>query len=123
VNGRQLTFSRRVDRPFEASLNAIVHWHPDPAMFDEGCATIDAPEKARRYRLSVRLRRIGRRSVPMELVVTRWSTSATHVELLPLRAVRPGRRYFVKGRALLDDATETIASACLDDVATLPRPA
>ncbi|HXW38835.1 MAG TPA: hypothetical protein VEJ44_04000 [Acidimicrobiales bacterium] len=111
MNGPQLTFSRRVDQPFGESLGAIASWHPQLADFEEGCASIDADASASRLTRTVRMRRIVR-SVPMELVVSQWSsTEATLLELLPLRAVRPSRRYFAKGRALLDDAAETIASA------------
>ncbi len=121
MKGWQLTFSRRIDQSFEASLDAIVRWHPDPSKFDEGFARIDAPAGAQRYRLSVRMRRIGR-PVPMELIVSPWSsTAATHVELLPLRAVRPNRDYFVRGRALLEDAAVAIASARPADIETFCR--
>jgi hypothetical protein len=121
MKGWQLTFSRRIDQSFESSLEAIARWHPDPSMFEEGCARIDSPAGAQRYRLLVRMRRVGR-PVPMELVVSPWSwTAATHVELLPLRAVRPNREYFVRARALLDDVAATIGSARPADIETFSR--
>jgi hypothetical protein len=47
----------------------------------------------------------------MELRVTPWSSnSGTHIELLPLRAVRPNGRYFRNGRAVLNDVVHTVAT-------------
>jgi hypothetical protein len=109
-----ITFSRRTDQPFERSLDALAQWRPDDARTVAlGCATIDlaSDTETSRYRLALRLRRFGR-SVPMELRVTPWSSnSGTHIELLPLRAVRPNGRYFRRGRAVLNDVVHTVATA------------
>ncbi len=97
MTGPQITFSRRVDLPFGDSLEAISRWHPDRVDFEEGSATIEAPAGAQRYRLAVRVGWVGR-SVPMELTLSPWAGPATtHLELVPLRSVRPRRRYFAAG--------------------------
>lgn len=106
-----ITFSRRTDQPFERSLDALAQWRPDDTRkVALGCATIElaSDTETSRYRLTLRLRRFGR-SVPMELRVTPWSTNAgTHIELLPLRAVRPNGRYFRRGREVLNDVVHTV---------------
>lgn len=108
-----ITFSRRMDQPFERSLGALAQWRPDDTRrVALGCATIDLASETQttRYRLALRLRRFGR-SMPMELRVTPWSSnSGTHIELLPLRAVRPNGRYFRNGRAVLNDVVHTVAT-------------
>jgi hypothetical protein len=112
-----ITFSRSTDRPFEHSLDALARWRPrDVRGVDLGCATIDVPHGGGpdRYRLRLRLR--GRaRALPMELRLTPWSeTWGTHLELLPLRSVRPSNRYLRKGRAVLDDVIATIVDGSAD---------
>jgi hypothetical protein len=103
-----------MDQPFERSLDALAQWQPDDARSVAlGCATIDlaSDTETSRYRLALRLRRLGR-SVPMELRVTPWSSnSGTHIELLPLRSVRPNGWYFRRGRAVLNDVVHTVATA------------
>lgn len=106
-----VTFSRFVDEPFERSLGALQEWRPaETRRVDIGCATIDAPTDGEpdRYRVALRLQGRGR-SLPMELRVTPWSsTSGTHIELLPLRTVRPNHRYFRRGRSVLNDVVTAI---------------
>jgi hypothetical protein len=107
-----VTFSRRMDEPFEHSLEALQRWWPrDRRAIDVGCAFIDAPDGGPdRYRVTLRFRRRPC-ALPMELRVTPWSEAAgTHVELLPLRAVRPSRRYFRRSRAVLNDVVVTIVA-------------
>jgi len=111
-----VTFSRRLDEPFDHSLGALRRWHPTTRHLDVRCATIDAPPGGHpnRYRLMVRLKGRGR-PMPMELRVTPWSpTAGTHIELLPLQRVRPSHRYFRTGRTLLDDVTATIVASSPD---------
>ncbi len=115
MTGPQLAFSRRIDRPLAMSLEAMGSWRPGRAPLSGRCALVEVPGRAMCYRLGLRTRRIGR-PVPMELSVTAWSPGATHLELAPLRAVRPGRRYFARARALLDDATSALVG-----VETAPR--
>ena len=106
-----LSFSRFVAEPFERSVGALSGWRPDSTRrVGLGCAAIDAPKGGEPDRYRVTLRLLGRaRSVPMELRVTPWSsTSGTHIELLPLRAVRPSHRYFRRGRSVLDDVVAAI---------------
>jgi hypothetical protein len=106
-----VTFSRRVDQPFEHSLDAVQRWRPPASRgVDMGCATIDeGPDDApNRFRLELRFQGPGR-SLPMELRVTPWSDTDTHVELLPLRAVRGSRRYFRRSRLVLNDIVGAIA--------------
>jgi hypothetical protein len=51
----------------------------------------------------------------MELRVTPWSpTAGTHIELLPLRRVRPSHRYFRTGRTVLEDVVATIVGSSPD---------
>jgi hypothetical protein len=106
-----VTFSRRLDEPFDHSLGALRRWHPTTTRhLDVRCATIDASPggEPNRYRLVLRLKGHGR-PMPMELRVTPWSpTAGTHIELLPLRRVRPSHRYFRTGRSVLDDVMATI---------------
>ena len=77
-----------------------------------GRGTVDLADNAEadRYRMVLRLRGLGR-SVPMELRITPWSLDAdTHIELLPLRAVRPSTRYFRRGRAVLNEVVHAVAT-------------
>jgi hypothetical protein len=109
-----VTFARRVDEPFDHSLGALQRWHPTTTRhLDVRCATIDAPDdgEPNRYRLMLRLKGRGR-PLPMELRVTPWSpTAGTHIELLPLRRVRPSHRYFRTGRSVLEDVVATIVGS------------
>jgi hypothetical protein len=106
-----VTFSRRVEQPFEHSLDAVQRWRPIAARgVSMRCATIDArsdnvPDL---FRLELRFQRSWR-SLPMELRLTPWSDTDTHVELLPLRAVRGSRRYFRRSRMVLNDVVGAIA--------------
>jgi hypothetical protein len=107
-----VTFSRRVDQPFEHSLDAVQRWRPEAAHgVSMGCATIDArsDDAPDLLRLELHFQAPGRRSLPMELRLTPWSDTDTHVELLPLRAVRGSRRYFRRSRLVLNDVVGAIA--------------
>jgi len=56
----------------------------------------------------------------MELRVSPWSGPAdTHVELVPLRRVRPSRSYFATGRRVLAD----VIGALGDPARATDRPA
>jgi hypothetical protein len=123
MTGSQITFSRRLELPLGDSLDAISRWQPEAAALEEGSTTLEPAEGAPRYRLSLRLRRFGR-SVPMELTLSPWAGPATtHLELVPLRTVRPTRRYFRRGRSLLDDAVSTMCRATSREEAALPKSA
>jgi hypothetical protein len=107
-----VTFSRRVDQPFEHSLEAVARWRPQVERgVSMGCATIDArsDDAPDLFRLELHFQTRGRRSLPMELRLTPWSDTDTHVELLPLRAVRGSRRYFRQSRLVLNDVVGAIA--------------
>jgi hypothetical protein len=109
-----VTFSRFVDEPFERSVGALRGWRPEGLRrVDLDRADLDAPADGAPDRYRVTLRLVGRaRSVPMELRVTPWSsTSGTHIELLPLRSVRPSHRYFRRGRSVLSDVVSAIDGA------------
>lgn len=74
----------RVDQPFEHSLDAVQRWRPDAAHgVSMGCATIDArsDDAPDLLRLELHFQARGRRSLPMELRLTPWSDTDTHVEL------------------------------------------
>jgi hypothetical protein len=49
-----------------------------------------------------------RRCVPMRLEIEAWSSGTSRAELVPLRRVRPGRRYLKAGHRFLDALTATI---------------
>jgi hypothetical protein len=50
----------------------------------------------------------------MEVRVTPWSETDTHIELLPLRTVRPSRRYFRHSRVVLNDLVAAIAAGSIN---------
>jgi hypothetical protein len=110
-----VTFSRRFDRPVEATLAALERWGPQSTQrFAGGPSTADASHSgAARYQMAVRIGRL-RRSIPIELRIAPWSaTEGTEIELLPSRRVRPTPRYFARCRALLNDLSAEIARSGL----------
>jgi hypothetical protein len=117
-----LAFSYQLDRPFDLSVDGLQSWQPSCVRGVElRHATIDEPDiGVTRYRVTIRLRHRGR-PLAMELRITPWSgASDTHLELLPLRRIRPNRRYFRSGRTLITEAVDTIrAHASADAVPPL----
>jgi hypothetical protein len=65
-----------------------------------------------RLHVALRVHR-WRRPIPMRLEVTPWTTygDRTSFELLPLRRVRPSRRYVESGHRLLDDLVAALESS------------
>jgi len=106
--GGPLSFRRILDVPFQTYLAALDGWQRTgsgdlrvggsllrgPAGHDRATGTL---------RVQVRLAR-GPLRPPlwMRLDIDRWSASATVVELIPCRRVRPTAAYFRAGHLLLD---------------------
>jgi hypothetical protein len=105
-----VAFSYQLDRPFDLSVNSLRGWRPSGVRGVELARSSleDLDTQVSRYRLVLRLRHHGR-SLALELRVTPWSDqSNTYVELMPLRHLRPNRRYFRAGRVLIAQAVGTI---------------
>ena len=115
IAGREhLAFIRRLDMSFEQCITALECWwavEQNEHELSVGGGTIlrladaESPSSLCRRRFRVRLdRRWPPPALPMELEMARWSSfrRMTYLELMPRRAVRPSRRYFVAGHRLLD---------------------
>jgi hypothetical protein len=113
---RGLSFARRVDVPFEASVARLNEWMAAHAgAVDIGRSRLISRLPGSdddRLRIEVSLGRGSTgRAVPMELELIRWSPRlGTAIELQPRRDVRPSARYFDAGHALLDAVAAIIAS-------------
>jgi hypothetical protein len=105
-----VAFSYQLDRPFELSVDSLRGWRPSGVRGVEltRSSLDDLDTDVSRYRLILRLRHHWR-SLALELSVTPWSDrSDTYVELVPLRHLRPNRRYFRAGRVLITQAVGMI---------------
>jgi len=112
-----LFFSRTLPEPAARSVERIGRWRP--GLTGVALRAPAGPGRAGRVTMAVRVRRLGR-PVPMELRVSPWSGPAdTHVELVPLRRVRPSRSYFTTGRRVLAD----VIGALGDPARATDRPA
>jgi hypothetical protein len=109
-----LSFPRAIDLPFEVSVAALHRWWRRESREGElvvqrsrlvGPPRLDQTQ----YRLDVRLGRLGWPTVAMELEFEPWFTSfGTKLVLHPRRTLRPARRYFLAGHALMDGVTAAL---------------
>jgi hypothetical protein len=110
-----LSFWRIEDVPFETYVAALDSWlhtgHGGELRF--GGSQLLGPMEHDRdlgtHRIQVHLAR-GPLHPPlrMRLDIDRWSSSATALELIPCRLVRPTPDYFRAGRLLLDSLTRSL---------------
>jgi hypothetical protein len=113
---RSLSFWRTVDVPFETCVAALDDWlyprHGGALRFG-GSQLLGPVEDDRDLgtrRIQVRLARGPLHPLlRMRLDVDRWSSSATALELIPSRLVRPTADYFRVGRLLLDSLASSLA--------------
>ncbi len=108
----QLSFWRIVDVPFE-TLAAALDSMPDSREARLGRSERRGPgeagDRTDTRRVEVRLGRGPLRPVlPMRLEIDRWSDTATAVELVPSRMVRPSEAYFEAGHHFLDTLTRSL---------------
>jgi len=108
----QLSFWRIVDVPFE-TLAAALDSMPQTGEVRFGRSEVRGPgesdDQTGTRRLQVRLGRGPLRPVlPMRLEIDRWSDTATAVELVPSRPVRPSEAYFEAGHHFLDTLTRSL---------------
>ena len=107
-----LSFRRLVDVPFETYVAAVDGRLPGELRFGGsqllGPAEHDHDTGTRQ--IQVRLAR-GPLHPPlrMRLVIDRWSSSSTALELIPARLVRPAADYFRAGDLLLDSLTRSVS--------------
>lgn len=107
-----LSFRRLVNVPFETYVAAVDRWLRDELRFGGsqllGPAEHDYDTGTRQ--IQVRLAR-GPLHPPlrMRLVIDRWSSSSTALELVPARLVRPAADYFRAGDLLLDTLTRSVS--------------
>ena len=111
-----LLFGRIVDVPFEAILAALEAWPRTGQDGDRhiGGSVLRGPGEhdpgTGTCRLQVRLARGPLRPpLPMRLDIDRWSVSATAIQLIPGRGVRPTAAYFRAGHRLLDSLTQYLS--------------
>jgi hypothetical protein len=110
-----LSFRRISDIPFDACIAALESWQLSGHDGDLrlGDSVLRGPIQ-RDYHLGtcqiqVRLARGPLRPpVRMRLDIEPWSPTATALELIPGRRVRPGAAYFAAGHRLLDCLTRTL---------------
>jgi hypothetical protein len=104
-----VTFMRAIDTQFEAAAAALHKWWQQEActgVLDVGRSRLlgDPYPLRGRCRVEVHLGRgFARRALPMELELVPWYPSyGTILLLCPTSHVKPGRRYFRNGHALID---------------------
>jgi hypothetical protein len=106
-----LSFWRIVDVPFETYVAALDSWHGDELRFggSQLLGPMEHDRESGTRRIQVRLAR-GPLHPPlrMRLDIDRWSSSATALELIPGRLVRPTADYFRAGSLLLDSLTRSL---------------
>jgi hypothetical protein len=107
---------RAIDTPFEATVAALHRWWQQEARngaLDVGRSRLlGDPDPLRgRCRVDVHLGRgVARRALPMELELVPWHPSyGTILLLCPTSRVKPGRRYFRTGHALIDAVIAAMA--------------
>jgi len=109
-----LSFWRIAAVPFDTYVAALDGWlpaRPGGELWFGGSQLLAPMEYDRDLgtrRIQVRLAR-GPLHLPvrMRLEIDRWSASATALELIPCRLVRPTAEYFRAGRLLLDSLTRS----------------
>jgi hypothetical protein len=104
-----LTFRRIAGIPFDACIAAIESWQPSghDGELRLGDGVLLGPIQRDHHLgtcgIEVRLARgLLRPPVRMRLDIEPWSPTATVLELIPCRRVRPGVAYFAAGHRLLD---------------------
>jgi hypothetical protein len=120
-----LSFRRIAGIPFGACIAALDSWPlsgPDGEL-RLGDSVLRGPVNRDHHlgtcRIEVRLARgLLRRPVRMRLDIEPWSPTATVLELIPGRRVRPGAAYFAAGHRLLD----SLIGALPARVPVQPRP-
>ena len=109
-----LSFRRIMDVPFETYVAALDSWQrTGDCELRVGDSLLRGPVDHDREvgtrRVEVRLARGSLRPLlRMRLDIDRWSASATVVELIPCRRVRPTAAYFRAGHLLLDLLTRSL---------------
>ena len=112
--GAPLSFRRIIDVPFQTWVAALDGWqrtgHRDLRVGDSLlCGPASQDRETGTQRIQVRLARGSLRPpLRMRLDIDRWSASATVVELVPCRRVRPTAAYFRAGHLLLDLLTGSL---------------
>jgi hypothetical protein len=112
--GGPLSFRRIIDVPFQTWVAALDGWqrtgHRDLRVGDSLlCGPAGQDRETGTRRIQVRLARGSLRPpLRMRLDIDRWSASATVVELIPCRRVRPTAAYFRAGHLLLDLLTGSL---------------
>jgi hypothetical protein len=113
------SFRRIVDIPFETCVAALCTWPrtgPDRDLHVGESALrgpVEHDSHSGTRRIEVRLARGPLRPpLYMRLEIDRWSDSATALELIPGRRVRPSAAYFRAGHLLLDALTHSLRGTC-----------
>ena len=125
-----LLFRRIVDVPFETCVAALEQWQRTG---DDGglhlgesilCGPLEHNRGTGTCRIQARLARGPLRPpLPMRLNIDRWSASATAVELVPSRRVKPTAAYFRAGHRLIDALARWWSVAACQPARTPPSPA
>jgi hypothetical protein len=123
-------FRRIVDVPFEtcvAELERGQHTADDGDLHIGQsilCGPLEHDRDTGTCRIQARLARGPLRPpLPMRLNIDRWSASATAVELIPRRRVKPTAAYFRAGHRLIDSLTHSWSlAACRPGLSTLACP-
>ena len=125
-----LLFRRIVDGPFETCVAALEQWQRTG--YDGGlhlgesilCGPLELDRGTGTCRIQARLARGPLRPpLPMRLNIDRWSASATAVELVPSRRVKPTAAYFRAGHRLIDALARSWSLAACQPARTQPSPA
>jgi hypothetical protein len=114
-----LSFRRIVDIPYQTCVAALGSWKAEQhGELLVGQSMLSGPFKRDRdagtCRIEVRLARGPLRPrLRMRLDIDRWSATATALELIPCRRVRPTAAYFRAGHRLLDALTPELPQPSL----------
>jgi hypothetical protein len=110
-----LSFRRIAGIPFDACMAALESWqlsgHDRELRFGDSVlrGPIQRDHHTGTGQIEVRLARGPLRPpVRMRLEIEPWSPTATALELIPGRRVRPGAAYFAAGHRLLDSLTRAL---------------
>jgi hypothetical protein len=114
-----LSFRRIVDIPYQTCVPALGSWQAEQhGELLVGQSMLSGPFERDRdsgtCRIEVRLARGPLRPrLRMRLDIDRWSATATALELIPCRRVRPTAAYFRAGHRLLDALTHELPQPSL----------
>jgi hypothetical protein len=97
------TFIRMIDVPGDQLPRTLATWWRDGVHVDDRLR-LDPPRVVRgTWSFDGVLRTTASaRALPVELLLSPYSSWWTKLELMPRRAVRPSRRYFLEGNGVLD---------------------